>query len=137
MASRWKQLIRLKWKYAKAKLVSTGVDYGLYLLLVQQIGTEPVLGGTIAYGVAVLVSFLMERYFVFDLQRKMAHAFVGAMLVSLGGLALNAGVIWVLDQIIFLSERQYLLKLVAIGIVFFYNFYFKRFVFERRFFSAD
>lgn len=132
-----KKLLLLKWKYAQAKLVSTGVDYGLYMLFVQVVGMKAVVGNALAYGIAILVSFLMERFFVFDLKRKNTHAFAGAMIVSGIGLVLSTGLVWMLDQIVFLHERQYLLKLIAIGIMFFYNFYFKRFVFERRFFSMD
>ena len=48
-------------------------------------------------------------------------------------MALSTGIIYGLSQIEFFNERQYITKLCATGFVFFYNFYLKRYVFEKKF----
>ena len=139
METFWKnayKLLVLKLRFALSGLLATSIDYGLYLLLVDRI-FSPVMSNIISYSCAVVANFLMQKRFVFQLKGSARRAFAGAMAVSVGGLVLSTGIVYGLSQVQFFDQRQYLTKLVATGIVFFYNFYFKRFVFERRFFGVD
>ncbi len=131
-----RKLFLMKAKFAASGLVATSVDYFGYLLLVGRFFT-PVTSNLISYSVAVVVNFLMQKRFVFKQQRSNTQAFLGSILVSLGGLLLSTGLIYGLNEISFFAEQQYITKLLATGLVFFYNFYFKRFVFEGRFFTVD
>lgn len=126
----------LKAKFALSGLVATSVDYGLYMLLVDRI-FPPVVSNIISYSIAVVINFLMQKRFVFKLRGSVNHAFVISMIVSVIGLLLSTGLVYGLTKIEFLDQRQYLLKLIATGIIFFYNFYMKRYAFERRFFEVD
>ncbi|MEN0005138.1 MAG: GtrA family protein [Bacteroidota bacterium] len=130
------KLFKLKAKFAMTSVVATGVDYTVYLLLVNRI-FGPVTSNIISYSCGMVINFLLQKRFVFSLQRSVGKAFLGAIMVSMGGLALSTGIIYLLSQIEFFSAYQAITKLIATGIVFFYNFYFKRFVFEKRFFSVD
>ena len=121
--------IREKIPFAITGFIATGINYGLYLLLVNRY-LPPVQASVVAYSSSVVLNFFMQRYFVFELKRSARSAFAYSMLVSLGGLCLDAALVWALDHNVFLSERQYLLKLIVTGIVFFYNYYAKRTVFE-------
>ena len=123
--------IHKKIPFALTGLVATGINYGLYLLLVDRY-LPPLPATMIAYSSSVVLNFFLQRYFVFELRRSLRSAFGWSMLVSLGGLLLDAGLVWGLHFSLFLDEREYLLKLIATGIVFFYNFYLKRLVFEGR-----
>lgn len=131
-----KKLFFLKVKFAMTSSVATLVDYGLYLALVYSV-LSPVLSNIVSASCGMIVNFFLQKRFVFNLQRKVSTAFALAILVSLGGIALGTTIIWVLNHWAFFQIHQYLTKLVATGVVFFYNFYLKRFVFEKRFLSFD
>ena len=128
----WLKLIKLKMKFATSSGVATMVDYGLYLILEHTL-FSPVVSNLISGSVGMVVNFLLQKKFVFDLQRKMSTAFGMAMMVSLGGLAISTGIISALCYIPFFNHYQFITKMCATGIVFFYNFYMKRFVFEKKF----
>lgn len=135
----WKQvrkLIALKVKFALSGLVATSVDYGLYMLLVERV-FPPVLSNIVSYSCSVVINFLMQKRFVFQLKGSARRAFVLSMIVSGVGLLLSTALVYGLTKIAFLDQRQYLLKLIATGVIFFYNFYMKRYAFERRFLERD
>ncbi len=129
---RFRELFLLKAKFALSSLVATSVNIGIYMVLVNKV-LPPVPSEVIAYSIAVIINFILQKRFVFDLQRKLSHAFWLSMLVSLGGLLLSTGIIYSLNLLPFFQSKQLITKLCAVGIVFFYNFYLKRFVFEKRF----
>lgn len=131
-----KKLFLLKVRFAMTSSVATLIDYGLYLGLVYTVLT-PVPSNIISASCGMIVNFFLQKKFVFDLQRKVYHAFFMAIAVSLGGIALGTTIIWGLNHWPFFQVHQYVTKLCATGLVFFYNFYLKRFVFEKRFVSFD
>ena len=91
------ELIRLKFKFALTSLIATGIDYGLYLLLVYTL-FEPVIANTIAYSIAVVFNFLLQKQFVFSTNRKPSTVFWMAMGVSVFGLGWSNLIIWGLTQ---------------------------------------
>ncbi|MFT4758966.1 MAG: putative flippase GtrA [Paraglaciecola sp.] len=127
-----KELFLLKFKFALTSLVATALDYTLYIILVYQSFT-PVLANTIAYTIAVILNFSLQKKFVFSMKRKERTVFMMAIGVSVVGLGLSNLIIWSLTQYPFFIEHPYVTKLIATGLVFFWNFYMKRFVFERKF----
>ena len=122
----WKKL-----PFALTGLVATGINYGLYLLLVDRY-LPPLPATVLAYSSSVVLNFFLQRYFVFELRRSLRSAFALSMLVSLGGLLLDAAIVFGLHYFPLLGDREWLIKLVATGVVFFYNYYGKRRVFEGR-----
>jgi putative flippase GtrA len=127
----WKHFL-LQGKFALSGLVATTTDLVMYLLLVNYLLT-PVPSNVISYCIAMVINFLFQKKFVFSLQGSVSTTFVLSIMVSIGGLLLSTAIVHALTQNPFLLERQYLIKLIAIMVVFFYNFYFKRLVFEKRF----
>jgi len=127
-----KKLFLLKAKFAMTGAVATTVDYVVYLVLVNDFFT-PVISNIISYSCGMVINFLLQKRFVFTLEGSVSRAFILSVAVSLGGMALSTGIIYGLSQIEFFNERQYITKLFATGFVFFYNFYLKRYVFERKF----
>ncbi len=127
----WK-LFLLKAKFAMTGAVATTVDYVAYLVLVANFFT-PVVSNIISYSCGMVLNFLLQKRFVFALQGSAYRAFLLSIMVSLGGMALSTGIIYALTQFPFFMEYQAITKLCATGIVFFYNFYLKRYVFERKF----
>lgn len=126
------RLFLLKARYAAASAVATALDYGIYLALVHRV-FEPAPANVISYSCGVFVNFVLQRWFVFELQRPVKQAFFLAMLVSLGGMALSTGIVHGLSQLTWFNQQQVITKFCATAIVFFYNFYLKRYVFEKRF----
>jgi putative flippase GtrA len=135
MTALWKklwELFQLKLRFAMTGAVATGVDYVVYLALVNRIFT-PVVSNLISYPCGVLVNFVLHRRFVFHLQGSTSRAFGLSVLVSAGGLGLSTLLIYGLSQIDFFALHQPVTKLASAFVVFFYNFYLKRFVFEGKF----
>ena len=131
-----KKLFFLKLKFAATSSVATLVDYLLYIVLVYTV-LAPVPSNLISATVGMIVNFVLQKRFVFDMKRKLSHTFLMAMAISVGGILLGTFIIYMLSKVEFFAEYQFITKLFATGTVFFYNFYFKRFAFEKRFFSVD
>lgn len=131
--SKIKELAQLKSKFLVTSIIATTVDIGLYLLLYHQFSLSAVAAQSIAYPIAVLLKFLLEKHFVFESNRKTSHTFALAMLVSGVGYILSLILVYYLNEIAFLQLHQLALKIVEKGVLFLYNFYFKRFAFEKKF----
>lgn len=120
-----------KIKFASSSLIATAVDTVVYLVLVSYF-LEPIPANIIAYSCGMGMNFILQKRFIFQLNRKIQAAFLLSLLFSLGGMALETFIITQLNLIAFLDKRQYITKLISKGIVFFYNFYTKRFAFEKK-----
>ena len=70
-----RQLFRQKAKFAMTSGVATAVDYFIYLLLVNRF-FSPVVSNIISYGIAMVLNFLLQKQFVFDLRRSSSRAFL-------------------------------------------------------------
>lgn len=122
----------MKVKFALTGSVATIVDMTLFYFLEKYFVTA-VIANVISYSVGMVINFILQRRFIFDLQRKVSTAFLGSLLVSLGGLGLSTLIIYILNQYAFFQDLPIAAKIIATGIVFFYNFYLKRYVFEKKF----
>jgi len=133
-----KKLFFIQLRFALTSSMATLVDLGLWTLLtyLELLAPEP--ANIVSGFCGMVVNFFLQKRYVFDLQRKVSTAFIMALVVSLGGIALGTFIISLLVQIPFFTGKfQILAKLCATGIVFFYNFFLKRYVFEKRFFEVD
>ncbi len=126
------QLFLLKAKYATTSAIATLLEYVVFGILKYQ-GFTGTYAHIVSYACGMVFNFLLQKRFIFDLKRSVRTAFLLAMLVSLGGMTLSTGIFVGLTQIQWFYENDYVAKLIATGIVFFYNFYLKRFVFEKKF----
>lgn len=127
-----KELLRLKMRFALTSSVATSLDYVLYLVL-EKWFFSPVVSNVISYSSAALLNFWMQKRFIFELNRKVGNVFLMTVGISMGGLVLSTLMIYLLNMIPFFQQYQFLTKLITTGLIFFYNFYLKRFAFERRF----
>ena len=142
-------LFKLKLKFAAVSLVATSFDflfYSTFVLLIFPLDgtdatrTEMITVTAIGGCIAVLINFFLQKRFVFDLKRKVSTTFILALCISLLGIVANTGIVaWLSKYAFFVQDGFYriLPKIIATGIVFFPNFYMRRFVFEKRFFSID
>lgn len=129
----WKELFAMKLKYVSASFIATLVDYGLYGILSWQ-DLSPVAAHIPSFTAGMVTNFILQKAYVFKLQRRTHVAFGMAVLVSMGGLFLTTFLIGMLVKLPFFEQYHVLAKFVATGMVFFYNFYLKRYIFEKRFF---
>ncbi|WP_020567776.1 GtrA family protein [Neolewinella persica] len=129
MMERLFHFVKEKIPFALTGLVATGINFGVYLLLVDRY-LPPGPATVIAYSSSVILNFFLQRYFVFKLNRSVQSAFALSMLVSVGGLMLDWLIVTGLHSFPYLGDQEWVIKLAATGIVFFYNFYAKRRVFE-------
>ncbi len=126
-----KNFIIPKVKFATTSAVATVVDYSLYLILVAY-SFNPVIANIIAAGCGMLINFLLQKRFIFTLERRTSAAFAWSITFSLIGIGLSTTLIFLLNKITFFQQYQFITKLIAVGLIFLYNFYTKRFAFERK-----
>lgn len=122
-----------KFKFALSSSVATVTDYSLYIFLVSTV--SPVVANLISAGTGMVINFILQKRFIFKLDRKVRDAFAISLLASLIGIGISTLIIYYLNKYSFFIEHQYVTKALAIGIVFFYNFYSKRYAFERKVFK--
>jgi len=125
-------LLKLKLKFAASSSLATAVDCVLYLFLVGSY-FSPVISNVISAGTGMLINFIIQKTYVFELNRKLKVTFMISLLSSLLGLAMGTGLIYYLNTFTFFQDYQFITKGIAVGTIFFYNFYMKRFAFENRF----
>jgi len=137
--NRWehiRKLLLLKVRYATASATATVVDYALWFLLVGM-GTAATLAHFISYPVGVLLNFYFQRKYIFNLRRKLRNTFLMAMTISAIGWWAGTALIALLLEIPFFAATPILAKLLVNAMLFFYNFYMKRYAFEKRFVEVD
>ena len=137
--SRWehiRKLLLLKFRYATASATATVVDYALWFLLVA-LGTAATLAHFISYPVGVLLNFYLQRKYIFSLRRRLRNTFLMAMTISAIGWWAGTALIALLLKIPFFAATPVLAKLLVNAVLFLYNFYMKRFAFEKRFLEVD
>lgn len=133
--SELKKLFILKAKYATASATATGFDYLLYFVFFHFFGLSKTASNFISYPVGVVVNFGLQKRYIFSMTRGLKTTFGLAMLVSAGGWAMNATIFFLLMKIPFFQSGgwHWVAKIIVNAIIFFYNFYGKRYVFEKKF----
>ncbi len=128
-----KSFIIPKLKYGANSAIATSINYLVFFSLIEFVGSLPVpVVQVIAYSTAVVANFFLQKTFVFELKRKALTAFHLSIAFSVIGLGLSTLIIYLLIQIPFLAEYLIVAKVLTTGSVFLYNFYTKRYAFERK-----
>ena len=121
----------MKVKFAMSSSLATLVDYVLYQVLVRYL-FSPVASNLISATVGMVINFFLQKKYIFELKRSVKIAFIISLFVSVGGIGISTIIIHFLNKSEMLAGNQYIIKAIATGTVFFYNFYMKRFAFEKR-----
>ncbi len=124
-------LFKLKLKFAGSSTIATAVDYCLYQLLVYY-NFMPAKANLISAGTGLLINFVLQKKYIFNLNRKLKTAFLISFVSSLFGLTISTLFIHYLSKFQFFSTNQLITKALVTAIIFFYNFYIKRFAFEKK-----
>ena len=125
-------LFRLKLQFGFASLLATGIDYTVFLVLVN-FNIQAVTAHYISASIGMLVNFIVQNKYVFLRERALLNVFVLSMAVSIIGIVLGGFLMGWIQKFTFWNSHLYLAKLLVTGSVFFYNFYLKRYAFEKRF----
>lgn len=95
-----KSLIEQFLKFGVVGAAAFVIDYGILMLLSQVVGWDPVLSSAISFTVSVVFNYVASMRYVFtrreDLSRR--REFVIFVVLSIIGLAINSGCIWLGTQ---------------------------------------
>ncbi|MCB2218788.1 MAG: GtrA family protein [Bacteroidetes bacterium] len=129
----FKEFFIPKFKFALTSSVATLLDYGIYLTLTMLLLTSETIAHAISYSVGMILNFLLQRHFIFTSKRKTSAIFAMSVMFSGIGWLLSQGIFNLLIySISFFKTYDILAKILTTGTIFLYNFYTKRFSFERR-----
>ena len=128
------ELVRLKARFFVTSGISTLLYWGAYFLFRDVFLMNPVLSNVLGYSLAVLLNFTLQKLFIFDLNRSQRDAFLMSIAVSIGGLGLSTLFVFLLSKLSFFQQYELLMVMTVSGVLFFYNFYLKRYSFEKKFF---
>ena len=120
-----------KLKFGLTSIITTAIDHIIYLILIRYLIESK--AHFISYGIGIIINFLLQKSFVFMLRRRVYIAFIMSVLFSIIGLLAGTMLIHNFAKIEFFSNHKYLNKLAVTGIIFIYNFYTKRFAFEKEY----
>ena len=84
----------------------------------------------IGYSVGMISTFVLQKHFVFNSNRKTHHAFGLALILWLIGLGLSTLLIDFLAGISYLSTHLMIAKIITTGFTFWYNFFTRKFAFK-------
>lgn len=118
-----------KVKFATASSVATLLDHGLFLVLLAA-GIYPGLSNLISQFGGMVTNFFFQKKYIFDLKRTASNAFLYSLTFSVIGLLVGSGLVHLMMMIPLLESYPYMSKLTVTGLVFFYNYFTKRFSFE-------
>lgn len=118
-------------RFAFSSIIATSLDHSLFVILVH-VGVGAGVSNLFSQGAGMVVNFILQKQFIFNLKRSAWIAFILSLCFSFLGLLFGSLIVHLLTQLPVVDQFQYLGKIIATGIVFFYNYFTKRFAFERR-----
>ena len=111
-------------KFLKFGLVGASgmiVDFGITFLMKEKFRLQKYLSNALGFCVAVTTNFFLNRWWTFSsLSHEVAQQFSNFALVAIAGLALNSFILWLMIREA--KVKFYFAKLIAIGVVTFWNF---------------
>lgn len=114
-------------RYGLVAVVAFGVDFGTYTALVYGADAHPVIAATAGFMFGLVVNYLLSIAWVFSRhamsRRKEMTIF---LIIGLIGLLLTDLIVWAIA--VAADEDELVAKIVATGIVFFWNFGARKFI---------
>jgi len=122
-----------KLKFAITSSIATAVDYGIYISLTTLLMTSESTSHAISYTIGMIINFFLQKRFIFYLNRKLYQAFFLSVAFSLIGWIISQGLFNLfISYTDFFSNHDIIAKIIVTFVIFFYNFYTKRFSFEKK-----
>jgi len=118
-------------RFAVVGLINTGIDLAVFSIAFYWLGLNLIVANTIAYSVATINSYLMNKYWTFAGQSApevSTSEFTRFVLFNLGGLVLSNLAVFIFAKFV----PPIVAKLGAVGITFVWNYLtIRRFVFHK------
>lgn len=92
-------------KYTVAGVINTCVGYAVFWIALRWIGFGPAAANTIGYAIALFVSFLLNRFFVFSNSQPFVHAAGRFAVAFCIAFSLNQFVLFILLRMFLLSAE--------------------------------
>ena len=109
-------------KFGISGLVGICIDFSITWLCKEKFGLNKYLSNSLGFCVAVMNNFLLNRYWTFaNNNMPFKNQLIKFLLVSITGLGINNLLIYLLVNNA--KKNFYLLKLIVVGLVFFWNFF--------------
>lgn len=125
-------LIIQLFRYGIVGGISFVVDFGTLYLLTEFAGVPYLVSASLGFCVGLATNWLLSVQWVFqrtDATRNKQAEFIGWFLSGLAGLGLNALIMWLFTDI--LSFFYLFSKIVSTIVVFFWNFFSRRFLISK------
>lgn len=117
-------------RFAAVGLINTGIDMAVFSIALFWLGINLVIANTIAYSVAIINSYLMNKYWTFagrSASNISTREFILFLFFNLGGLALSNVTVFLLAKYVV----PLIAKLGAVGVTFIWNYLtIRKFVFR-------
>jgi putative flippase GtrA len=107
-------------KFGLTGLSGLFVDFSITWVFKEWLLVNKFLANALGFSVAVLSNYFINRKWTFKSERKLGRQLLAFIVVSVLGLLLNSFVVYLFNHIFLFNF--YLSKLIAIGLVFFWNF---------------
>lgn len=129
--NKYKNIIVSMTKFMASGLLATLIDIALFTFVFSTF-MHVYYAELLAGSVGMVVNFILHKRYVFELKRNAYVAFVLYIGFSLIALFFGAWLIEILVEVEWLAVYLIVPKLIVTGVKFFYNYFTKRWVFERR-----
>ena len=117
-------------KFFGSSVIATGADLLLYSGLICVL--TPTISNIISAGVGLLINFTLQHKFVFNPSNPIFKSFILSLIFSLCGLSFGTSLIYLFTNYTFLKEIPIIAKIITIGIIFFYNYFTRKFAFGHK-----
>ncbi len=98
------------------------VDFGVTYLCKELLGTNPYVANSLGFALAATANYFLNKRWTFeDKSQNVLQQYGVFLLISLVGLGLNNGIIFLLKN--YFAMNFYVAKVIAIGVVFFWNYF--------------
>lgn len=109
-------------KFGVVGLLGMLIDFFFTWLCKEKLKLNKYLANSIGFSIAVTNNFILNRYWTFEsIAQPFAGQFFSFILVSVSGLLINNLLLYLLVKNV--KANFYLLKLIVIGLVFFWNYF--------------
>ncbi len=126
-----KQLFIQIIKFGIVGVIATLTDFGVLALLKEVMQVNVLVASAVSFSVSVVVNYILSMLFVFKSeQSSKVKEFVIFVVLSVGGLLLNQGIMWVGTE--FMSGYYLWVKVFATFFVPIYNFVTRKIFLEKR-----
>ena len=116
-------------KFASTSAIATAIDYILFFGFTYM-GLVIQAAHFFSYSLASIVNFLLQKKYIFELNRKVQHAFLFSISFSVISLLLSTGLIYLLSFVQIWEAYPIVPKIITTGVIFFFNFFSKKYAFE-------